>query len=281
MSDINWEELKIEFETSDISLKDLADKYGISGGTVRSRKNRDKWQRNIEHVATKKATQQEDKKGVATLREVSSVVTVEPKRDDFDLTDLQWMFANEYPVDLNATKAAIRAGYSEKTARVQACQLLTMPKIQDAIKQVMADRAKRLQITQDRVLEEYAKIAFADIKDYVIFDTVKTITGHDENGRPIIDYKTIVELKPSEQVDGRVISEVSISKDGTLKFKLHDKKGALDSVGKHLGMFIEKHEHTGKEGGPIEFSNARERLLGRISSLSARRGEAENTQRVN
>lgn len=283
VSDINWVEMRKEYENSDIMLKDLALKNGISPGTVRSRKNREGWQRNEEDIKKNVATQRNSKKNVATSKEEPAAKSTQEilEQIDGDFTDKQLMFIQEYPIDLNGKKAAIRAGYSPKTAAKTACLLLANPKIEEALHQVMAERAKRLQITADRVLEEYAKIGFADIKDFLSFETKEVLAGHDEKGNPVLDYKTIVELKPSGQVEGRVISEVSISRDGTLKFKLHDKKGALDMIGKHLGMFIDKHEHTGKDGGPIEFTNAKEKLLGRIDSLAARRREAESTQHLN
>jgi phage terminase small subunit len=94
------------------------------------------------------------------------------------------------------------------------------------------------------------------MKDFLEFRTAKTVVDHDRiTGEPIIDYAQILNVKDSDEVDGSLISEVSISKDGTFKFKLHDKLNALEKAGKHLGMFIEKHELTGKDGGPLETTN--------------------------
>lgn len=156
------------------------------------------------------------------------------------LTAKQKRFAEEYIVDLNATQAAIRAGYSEKTARAIGAENLTKPNIAEYIQQLMNERSERTRITADRVLEEYAKIGFADIKDYVSFRTGLTVVGHNDEGEPIIDTAHIVVAHDSEEVDGAPISEVSVSRDGTFKFKLHDKKGALDSIARHLGMFDDK-----------------------------------------
>lgn len=100
----------------------------------------------------------------------------------------------------------------------------------------MNERSKRTEITADKVLQELAKLGFADMKNYLSFRTGLTIVGHDKDGDPIVDTAHIIEMKDSEEVDGSVISEVSV-KDGALKFKLHDKKGALDSIARHLGMF--------------------------------------------
>ncbi|WP_213431657.1 terminase small subunit, partial [Paenibacillus dendritiformis] len=74
------------------------------------------------------------------------------------LTAKQKAFVQEYLIDLNATQAAIRAGYSAKTARKIGAENLTKPDIQKAIQEAMERREKRTEITQDRVLQELAKI---------------------------------------------------------------------------------------------------------------------------
>jgi len=154
-------------------------------------------------------------------------------------SDMQKLFVKEYLVDLNATQAAIRAGYSKKTAMQQGQRLLTLPDIQMAVQREMRKREKRTEITADRVLQELAKIGFSDIKDFLEFKTAQTVVDHNATGEPIIDYKQVIDIKDSDEVDGTLINEVSISKDGTFKFKLHDKMAALEKMGKHLGMFKE------------------------------------------
>lgn len=156
-----------------------------------------------------------------------------------ELTGQQKLFVHEYMVDLNALQACIRAGYSEKTAGTMSAKLMAKPHIKAAIDKQMAKRTKKTDISAERVLEEYAKIAFADIKDFLRYGTEKTVVGYTGDGQPVVEYRQVVDAKPSEEVDGTLINEVSIGKDGTFKFKLHDKKGALDMVGKHLGMFTD------------------------------------------
>ncbi len=169
------------------------------------------------------------------------------------ITGLQALFVQEYIVDLNATAAVERAGYSAKTANAMAGKLMANPKIQSAIARAMKERSARTEITADKVLNELSRIGFADIKDYLQYKTAKTVVGRDkETGDPIIDYGQIVDVIDSSEVDGRVIQEIKISKDGTFTFKLHDKMAALDRLGKHLGMFVEKHELSGPGGGPVQ-----------------------------
>ena len=89
------------------------------------------------------------------------------------LTAKQKRFCDEYLIDLNATQAAIRAGYSPKTACEQASRLLANVKVQDEIAIEMAERSKRTGINQDRVLMEIAKMAFVNIDDVIDLDTAK------------------------------------------------------------------------------------------------------------
>jgi len=172
-------------------------------------------------------------------------------REPTRLTAKQKRFIDEYLIDLNATQAAIRSGYSEKTAEAIGFENLRKPKIEAEVRRRMKDREKRTEVTQDRVLKELAKIAFSDIKDFLEFKTAETKIGENDDGDPIIDYQTIINLKDSADVDGSLISEVQL-KDGTLKFKLHDKMAALDKIGKHLGMFTDKVEVKGNINNPFE-----------------------------
>jgi len=88
------------------------------------------------------------------------------------LTDKQEQFCQEYLIDLNATQAAIRAGYSENTASETGYENLRKPQIAGRIAELKAERQERVQITQDRVLLEYSRLAFLDVRKL-----------YDENGR--------------------------------------------------------------------------------------------------
>ncbi len=142
------------------------------------------------------------------------------------LTAKQQRFCDEYLIDLNATQAAIRAGYSVKTANEQGSRLLAKLSIQEAIGKEMAERSKRTGINQDRVVIELAKLAFVNIADVVDLEnaTVKT-SATDEDLACIQSVK----IKPSEFGTEREI-------------KLYDKKASLELLGRHLGMFKDKLE---------------------------------------
>jgi phage terminase small subunit len=148
------------------------------------------------------------------------------------LTAKQRAFVNEYLIDLNATQAAIRAGYSEKTADQQGHQLLKKTLVAAAIAKAQAKREARTEITQDMVMRELARIGFADIRKAVRWGAVPDVSEDGEMVYP-------VELVASEDVDddtAAAISEVSLTAQG-VKIKFADKLAALEKIGKHLGMF--------------------------------------------
>lgn len=145
------------------------------------------------------------------------------------LTARQKAFVNEYLIDLNATQAAIRAGYSQKTAAEQATRLLTNVNIQDNLQKRMSDREKRTEITQDMILNELASVAFANGTDYA------TITP-DEMGAAEVQFKPTDTLTKEKKA---AISGIKTSQTG-IEVKLCDKMKALELLGKHLGMFNDK-----------------------------------------
>lgn len=192
------------------------------------------------------------------------------------LTPKQAMFVKEYLVDLNATQAAIRAGYSKKTAEAIGLENLGKPRIQTEINKAIAERSERTEIKADDVLNRYENMAKANITDYMDVKTILIKIGETEDGEPIYEKRDEAILKDFSQLTRDQTYAIESIKYGRygLEFKLADKKGANDSIAKHLGMFVEKHEHTGKDGGPIETRNLSDeeldariaRLMGKVSS---------------
>lgn len=145
------------------------------------------------------------------------------------LNPKQKRFCEEYIVDLNATQAAIRAGYSEKTAGSQAHDLLKKPEIQTYIAKLQEKRSLRTQITADRVLEELAAIAFSNVTDAVKADKDGlVITDLDE--LPLATQAAISEISSitRENMHGETST--------TARLKMHDKLGALRPLAQHLGI---------------------------------------------
>jgi phage terminase small subunit len=145
-------------------------------------------------------------------------------------------FEREYLVDLNATQAAIRAGYSKKTAGSQGQRLLKNVEIKARIDAALLKRAARVEVTADDVLRELKRIAFAD---------PSKVLG--ENG-----YLLTMNEMPEDV--RRTISSVDLSGDGGTKIKFWDKTKGLELLGKHLKLFTDKTELTGKDGGPLKVS---------------------------
>lgn len=162
------------------------------------------------------------------------------------MTGKQERFIDEYLKDYNATQAAIRAGYSKKTAKQIGEENLSKPDIKTEIDKRKAEIAKRNGVTQDEIIQELKRIGFAKITDFVSYRTEQTKIGVDKDtGEPIIDYDTVIDMKDSDTIDGSVVSEIGRGKDGSFKFKLHNKVAALEKLGKHIGMFSDKLDVTG------------------------------------
>jgi phage terminase small subunit len=141
------------------------------------------------------------------------------------LTNKQQAFVDEYLVDLNATQAVIRAGYSSKHADKLAHEVLHHPRVSAAVRTALAERSRRTGVNADRVIAELAKIAYANLEDVVNLDTGTFVEGTNRD-----DTAAIVSLKVRNIRDGGIERE----------FRLHDKMKALELLGRHHGMFDDK-----------------------------------------
>ena len=141
------------------------------------------------------------------------------------MTPKQQRFVEEYLVDLNATQAAIRAGYSAKNAGKIGFQLLEKTRIAEAISAGQRSRFKRLDIDADMVVQELAKVGFANAGDY--FDW----------GPGGIKVRDKADLTPEQQAAVAEVSETTTKDGGTVRVKLHNKLDALEKLGRHLGMW--------------------------------------------
>lgn len=165
------------------------------------------------------------------------------------LTPKQQRFVEEYIIDLNATQAAIRAGYSERTAESAASRLLRNVKVATAVAEAKAARSARTQITQDRVLEELARIGFSDaLRHYVMGDDGRLCLADDapEGASAAV---SSVKRKVRTYTDADGNEETTTEVD----FKLWDKNTALANLGKHLGLFVDRVDVTSGDA-PIRFT---------------------------
>ena len=164
------------------------------------------------------------------------------------LTDKQRRFVAEYLVDLNATQAAMRAGYSAKTAAEQASRLLTNVKVKAAIEAGQKKTATKLEITKERIVEELAKLAFSNMQDYM---------RSTADGDPYLDFSNLTreqaaalaEVTVEDFTDGRGEDARQVRR---VKFKLHDKKGSLVDLAKMMGFTTEKTEVMHQVGDSVK-----------------------------
>lgn len=160
-----------------------------------------------------------------------------------NLTPKQQRFVEEYLIDLNATQAAIRAGYSEKTAKEIGSENLTKPNIAKAIEEAQNKRAEQTQIDAAYVLRRLVEIDQMDVLD-IMDDQMKI---RPVNEWPKVWRQYVTNLENLELSDGEGCFK---------KIKWPDKIKNLELLGKHVsvGAFKDKIEHTGANGGPIDLS---------------------------
>lgn len=159
--------------------------------------------------------------------------------DDVKLPPMQDRFVDEWLIDFNGTQAAIRAGYSERSARSIAGRLLTKDNIQAEISRRQRDLQRRTEVSQERVVKELARVAFADATDYVQVET-RTV---EKNDGTELSYQTVTLTETAElSADQRAaIASIKQGANG-VEIKLHDKIKALELLGRHIGMFNDKLE---------------------------------------
>lgn len=172
------------------------------------------------------------------------------------MTRKQQAFVSEYLIDLNGTQAAIRAGYSPATACEQASELLAKPVIAAAVESGIAQRLRRTGIEQDSVLHELSFLAMSSIAHYLIDEAGDVRLAP---GAPIGAIRAIQSIKRR--------TSVTTDEDGNecrtfeVELKLWDKPLPLTLLGRHVGLFTNRVEHTGKDGKPVETITKVERVI--------------------
>jgi hypothetical protein len=238
------------------------------------------------------------------------------------LTPKQKRFVDEYLVDLNATQAAIRAGYSERNAGKIGPELLGKTGVSVAIAAAMKARATRTEITQDMVLQRLWSIATADANDLVQyrrnccrhcwgidhfyqwteaeFETAKIEAAKKNNAEPTCEGgfgfdrlkaanpecpeckgegKGSMHVQDTRNLKGGarlMYAGVKLGKDG-LEVKMHDQMAALEKVARHLGMFKDRTEISGPNGGPIQTESRKLQDMTDDELLAIATGRGEGT----
>lgn len=174
------------------------------------------------------------------------VVTVE-------LSPQYELFAQHYAADFNASRAAIRAGYSPNGAGVQGFRLLKNAKISERIREIRDEIADSLDISEKRIIQEYAKIAFTNLEDVVDWF----------NRDPSLRDATDISPPAHGAVSEILVTETRIGEDMVkvaTKIKLHSKQNALDSLARYRGMFTERIDLNATVEGSfsVEFTGSNE-----------------------
>lgn len=180
------------------------------------------------------------------MLEFSQIHSQNVKSDEKPLNAKQQRFVDEYLIDLNATQAAIRAGYSVKTAKDIACENLAKPNIAAAIQAAREKTAAKLEVTRERVLAEYAKMAFLDPRQFYNDDgSIKSVPDMGADAAAALVGFEVDEIRIDP--DGPVIGH-------TKKIKWSDKRAALDSINRMMGWNQDKIDlnHGGQKGNPVQ-----------------------------
>lgn len=239
-----------------MELVEIAKQLNVSPGTVRSWKNRYKWDKKIN--GDNNATLQKEKKSKRNVakekkrpkKEKSIAEKVIEKSDieRAELTEKQKLFCMYYVKYWNATKAYQKAyDCTYNTARVEGCRNLANPNVKRELDKLKQDIREGIQIEAMAVFQKYIDIAFADITDYVSFgqEEVPVMTAFGpleikddktDKKKTLTKMVNTVKFKDSSEVDGTIISEVSQGKDGA-KIKLADKMKALEKLEKYFDLF--------------------------------------------
>lgn len=223
-----------------LKLIDIANQLGVAEGTVRSWKNRYKWN------GETNATLQKNKRNVAKENKQTKKVKKESVADEVeaviqnaDLTDKQQLFCIYYIRCFNATKAYQKAyDVDYATAVVNGPRLLGNARIKDEIFRLKQERLNREFLSESDIFQKYMDIAFADVTDFVEFGNEDVDVILDTGERKTITVSHI-NIKNDADVDGTIISEVSKGRDG-VKVKLADRMKALQWLSDHMDLATEK-----------------------------------------
>lgn len=179
------------------------------------------------------------------------------------LTAKQRLFVAEYLVDCNATRAAISAGYSRESGYSIGQENLKKPEIAEEIEKRLKRRLDKLDITSENVLRELAILGFSNMLDYIrTTDEGDAFINLSELTRT--QAAAIQELTVEEYTEGRGENKRDIRKT---RFKLGDKRGSLELLGKYLALFTEKVEHSGSVHHEFDDSRLNDEQLAQLEQL--------------
>lgn len=150
--------------------------------------------------------------------------------ENSELTPKQRLFCREYVKDFNGTQAAIRAGYSKTSATSTASEILTYPQVIEELSKLTKKMEEKIEVSAERILNELVKMGFSDIHNYIDNDwKLKNLEDIGENHTPAIKEVSVEEITMQYGEATKTTKNV--------KFKLHDKLGALEKLAKHINFY--------------------------------------------
>lgn len=215
-------------------LKEIAEKLNVSEGTIRGWKAKDKWS-DFNKNETERSVKNMERSNENNKKKLQLEESDFEYVDDDGLTDKQRLFCNYYMQSFNATQAAIKAGYSEKSAYQIGYQLLQKTSVKAYLKNLKEQQKSELFISQEWVLNRHAQIANSNINDYITPDgTLK------KNTDGTLIKKITVKTSRSE-------FEGSYKESSTVSIELEDRKESLKFLTKYLGLEKEESSNKGDE----------------------------------
>lgn len=186
-------------------------------------------------------------------------------KDELGLSYLERKFAEDYSVRRHPVRSAVMAGYPKESAAAVTSMLLCKPHVRKAIEIISAQRERRIAVTVENVVREYARIAFFDPR-----------TLFDEHGAPIPIHE--LDDAAAAAIVGFEVDETEVNGAITqrkYKYKLATKLPALEALGKSMGLFVERLELTGKDGAPLQVEMSSNEKARRVAFLLANALQAQ------
>lgn len=232
-----------------MKYKDIAEKYGVSINTVKSWKQRYKWLRDKKSVHTEIKKERTQKTDATSSASNNTETKKDNNKNEYmevdELTERQRLFAEIYIRTFNATQSAIKAGYSINGAFVEGSRLLRNVKVKGYIDYLRELKKESILATIDDIVEKQMRIAFADMTDYIEFGRevvpimysglpvtyTNPVTGKEEIAMQMVN---TARLKESWEVDGSLVKEINVTKQGT-SIKLQDQQKAMEWLANYFG----------------------------------------------
>ena len=236
-SKYDWDMIRNLYESTDITMKAIADKLNIPDSTVRAKRLLD----------TKSGSPWVKKDSAeASVQRINELLIDE--ESEYDLSEKERLFCYFFAESLNATAAYAKAFKVKRTtARVGGSKLLKQDGVRRLINDLKEEKLRQLEFTANDVLDMYKKIAFSDITDFIDMEQVEAMaktTIISENGEKEVKetpytYSKFT-IKDGENLDGTIVTEISRGKDGQFKVQLADKMKALEFLARYTDLLSEK-----------------------------------------